>query len=255
MKTKKYGDLNVKICDSTEELGKIAALDFAKNISDELRSKPELGIILATGNSQLPFINALRNISEIDWSKISVFHMDEYIGMPKSHSASFVRWMEEKVVSVFHPKNFFGIHGDASDIEKEVQLYSELLEKFNPSICVMGIGVNGHIAFNDPPADFETKKLVKIIELKDQVCRMQQVNEGHFPSIESVPETAVTLTVHALLKPKKVMVLTPELRKAAAVKEALEGEITPNCPASILRKAEHASLYLDLDSSSNLSNN
>lgn len=170
--------------------------------------------------------------------------------MAKTHSASFVRWMEERVVAELKPKNFFGIQGDAADVSNEVQRYSDLLAKHEPSICVMGIGENGHVAFNDPPADFETKDLVKIIKLDDLACRLQQVNEGHFPSLDSVPESAITLTVHALLKPNKVMVLTPEMRKAKAVKGALEGPITPSCPASILRTAPNAHLYLDLDSSS-----
>jgi len=250
MKTTKYGELKVDICDSASDLGSLAASDFAKNVNEELKKKSEISIILATGNSQLPFINAIRTQPGVDWSKISVFHMDEYIGMAKTHSASFVRWMEERVVAELMPKNFFGIQGDAVDAEAEVQRYSELLAKHEPSICVMGIGENGHVAFNDPPADFETKDLVKIIKLDDLACRLQQVNEGHFASLDAVPESAITLTVHALLKPNKVMVLTPELRKAKAVKNALEGPITPSCPASILRTAPNAHLYLDLDSSS-----
>ncbi|MSW09788.1 MAG: glucosamine-6-phosphate deaminase [Actinobacteria bacterium] len=248
MKELKYGDLAVTILDSNEALGKRAAQDFAVATQNALKNKSEISIILATGNSQLSFVNALYERSDIEWSKISVFHMDEYLGIDDKHSASFFRWMHERIELKLKPKAFYGIRGDVPAAE-EIARYTELLQKNKPSICVMGIGENGHVAFNDPPADFSTKELIKIVELDDMTCRLQQVNEGHFASLEDMPLQALTLTVRALLDPETVLVLTPESRKAQAVKDSLEGPLTPTCPASILKTAPNAHLYLDQDSS------
>jgi len=178
--------------------------------------------------------------------------MDEYIGMDATHPASFYRWMHERIELRLHPKAFFGIRGDVP-VEEEIARYTELIERLKPSICVMGIGENGHVAFNDPPADFSTKEFIKIVELDDMACRLQQVNEGHFASLADMPERALTLTVRALLDPETVLVLTPESRKAKAVKDSLEGPLTELCPASILKTAPNAHLYLDKDSSALLS--
>lgn len=248
MKELKYGELQVMILESNEELGERAARDFAIATQKAIKDKGEISIILATGNSQLSFVNALNGRTDIEWSKISVFHMDEYLGIDATHPASFYRWMHEKIELKFHPKAFFGMRGDVPAAE-EMARYTELLEKHKPSICVMGIGENGHVAFNDPPADFSTKELIKIVELDDIKCRMQQVNEGHFASLADMPLQALTLTVRALLAPETVLVLTPESRKAQAVKDSLEGPLTPACPASILKTSPNAHLYLDQDSS------
>lgn len=252
MKELKYGDLGVTILDSNAELGVKAAQDFAAAAKEALQGKEEIAVILATGNSQLSFVDALYERTDIDWSRIVVLHMDEYLKMDATHPASFYRWMEEKIVAKLHPKEFFGIRGDVP-AEKEIARYSALIERLKPSICVMGIGENGHVAFNDPPADFNTKELIKIVALDDMGCRTQQVNEGHFASLEEMPDHALTLTVRALLQPKTVLVLTPESRKAKAVKEALEGPLTEQCPASILKTAPNAHLYLDPESSALLS--
>jgi glucosamine-6-phosphate deaminase len=244
-----YGELPVTILDSAGELGERAAADFASAVRDALKKKEIIAVILATGNSQLPFIDALRKRTEIDWSRLVVFHMDEYIGMGAEHPSSFYRWMSERVDKILHPKEFFGIHGDATSIEEEITRYSELLEKYQPSITVMGIGENGHLAFNDPRADFETKDWLKIVNLDDLACRTQQVNEGHFASLEEMPERAITVTIYGLLRSESVLVLTPESRKAVAVQKALEGPFTDELPASILKTVSNAHLYLDLDSS------
>lgn len=248
MKELKYGELAVTVLDSNAELGIRAAQDFAAATKVALQNREEIAVILATGNSQLSFVNALYDRKDIDWSRIIVLHMDEYLKMDATHPASFYRWMDERIVAKLHPKEFFGIRGDVP-AKEEIARYSALIERLKPSICVMGIGENGHVAFNDPPADFKTKELIKIVALDDIGCRTQQVNEGHFASLEDMPEHALTLTVHALLQPQTVLVLTPESRKAKAVKDALEGPLTENCPASILKTAPNAHLYLDADSS------
>lgn len=248
MKELTYGALRVYIAPTNAELGVRAAEDFATAVRAALETREEIAVILATGNSQLSFVTALWERDDIDWSRIILLHMDEYIGMSADHPASFYRWMEEKLVQRVHPKVFYGIHGDVP-VEEEIARYTDLIRTLKPSICVMGIGENGHLAFNDPPADFDTKELIKIVNLDDEACRTQQVNEGHFASLADVPDRALTLTVHALLQPETVMVLTPETRKAKAVKEALEGPITEHCPGSILQTAPNARLYLDAESS------
>lgn len=240
-------DLDVTILQTNAELGRRAAAEFASVVRSELAQRPEIAVILATGNSQFSFTEALRDRPDIEWGRITVLHMDEYLGMNAAHPASFRRWMQERVVEPFRPARFEGIQGDAVSVEAELRRYSTLLRELEPAVCVMGIGENGHLAFNDPPADFDTPELIRVIEM-DDVSRRQQVGEGHFPSLAETPTHAISLTIPALLAPRHVLVLTPEARKASAVRRALQGEIGPDCPASILRTQPHAKLFLDRDS-------
>lgn len=242
-----YGHARVAIAPSNEALGERAAAMFAEKVRRHLDGAPDIAVILATGNSQLSFIRRVVEQQDIDWSRIHVLHMDEYLGMSAAHPASFRRWMQEKLLDRVTPRSFEGVAGDHEPIDEEIERYSELLRRLRPSICVMGIGENGHLAFNDPPADFDTDALVKVVEL-DEVCRQQQVKEGHFEDVSQTPTQAVTLTVPALLAADDVMVLVPESRKALAVQAALEGPITPNCPASILRESDRVEILLDPDS-------
>jgi len=244
----RYGELDVLIAPSNEALGAAAAEDFAVTVRSELHVHDEIAVILATGNSQLTFIRAVRERDDIDWSRIIVLHLDEYHGMSDRHSASFRRWMQENLLSYVTPKAFHGLRGDHDPVEEELARYGALVQDLDPVICVIGIGENGHLAFNDPPADFKTRQLVQLVEL-DESCRKQQVGEGHFASLEEAPDCALSLTVHALLRPRTVLVLTPEARKAAAVQTALTGSVTPYCPASILQTVPNARLYLDEQSS------
>jgi glucosamine-6-phosphate deaminase len=241
--------LPITIARDPEELGRAAARRFAEALAKVLAEKGRASVILATGNSQLPFVRALREERGIDWSRVTVFHMDEYLGMSAEHSASFRRWLKENIVDVFSPECFYGIEGDAEPIDAELERYSELLRRHDPDITVMGIGENGHLAFNDPPAQFVTSDLIRVVRL-DHACRMQQVGEGHFASLEETPTEAVSLTIPMLLRPRTVLVLVPERRKAAATARALEGPVTPDCPASFLQEVPHAELYLDSDSAS-----
>lgn len=239
--------MNVDIFESNAALGQAAAADFAKIVKRGVEENGEASVILATGNSQLTFVHALRDRTDIAWDHVDVFHMDEYLGLEKTHSASFRRFLKDHITDLFHPRAIYGIEGDSPDVEGELVRYSDLLSAHKPVVCVMGIGENGHLAFNDPPADFNTEKTIHIVTL-DAICRQQQVGEGHFPSIDDVPKQALSLTIPALLKPPHVMVLVPESRKAVAVRDALQGPITENCPASILRTQTHVRLYLDGDS-------
>jgi len=249
MKTVQYEKKQVTIHDSNDAMGTAAANDLADILIDAIAAHGKASVILATGNSQLSFVTALCQKQDIAWDRVAVFHMDEYLGISSRHPASFRRYFEEKLVPFVHPRVFYGIKGDAPDIEAELTRYAALLAEHQPVACVLGIGENGHLAFNDPPADFDTDKAIQVVTL-DEMCRQQQVGEGHFPTLDDVPEQAITLTVPALLKPAHVLGVVPEARKAAAVKAALEGPVTPDCPASILRTKPHVRLYLDRDSAS-----
>ena len=246
MDSRTYGDLRVTVLDSNEQLGEYAAGVFAAAVRQELAQRDTIAVILATGNSQLSFARAVVRRDDIEWSRVIVLHMDEYLGMSPTHPASFRRWMQENIVEAVHPLRFEGIAADG-DATAEMARYTALLRELKPAITVMGIGENGHLAFNDPPADFTTPELIHVIDM-DEVSRRQQVGEGHFPSLAETPTQAISLTIPALLAPEHVLVLTPEARKAVAVRATLEGPIGPMCPASILRTQPQAQLYLDRDS-------
>ncbi|MGZ4797651.1 MAG: 6-phosphogluconolactonase, partial [Acidimicrobiia bacterium] len=179
------------------------------------------------------------------------FHMDEYVGMPDSHPASFARYMREQIVEIVHPGAFHYVDG-TNEPAAECARYARLLREHPLDLCCLGVGENGHLAFNDPPvADFDDPLTVKVVELDDR-CRRQQVGEGHFPSVDAVPPTAITVTIPALLRARRVMVIVPDARKADAVAAALAGPVTTACPASILLTAPHATVYLDPDSAAGL---
>ncbi|MBN9611549.1 MAG: hypothetical protein BGO26_10455 [Actinobacteria bacterium 69-20] len=247
-----YKDLAVSIYETNEELGEAVAEVFAEAARRELAQRESIAVILATGNSQLSFARAVAARDDIEWSRITVLHMDEYLGMAADHPASFRRWMHENIVDRVHPKSFEGVVGDHVPIDEELRRYSELLRDLDPAVTVMGIGENGHLAFNDPPADFDTTDLVRIVTM-DDVSRRQQVGEGHFASIDDMPRQALSLTIPALLHARTVLVAVPEARKAAAVRAALEGPISPDCPASILQSQPQARVFLDRDSAKELS--
>lgn len=246
---RQYGQLSVRIFDSARALGVQAAKDLTAIIRKSISERGLASVILATGNSQLMFMEELSRQPGIEWDKVSVFHMDEYLGMAEDHPASFRRYIREHLVNIVHPRAFYGICGDAADAEEEMRRYTDLLKQCPPDAVVMGIGENGHLAFNDPPADFGTDKTIQIVNL-DEACRRQQFGEGWFPTLDQVPKQALSLTVPALISPKRLLVVVPEERKAKAVRAALEGPITPDCPASILQQQAHAVLYLDRDSAS-----
>ena len=205
-------------------------------------------VILATGNSQIRFLDKLIALGGVDWSRITLFHMDEYLGITADHKASFRKYMRERVEGRVRPKVFHYLEGDTLEPLEECDRYARLLDAQAIDLCCLGIGENGHIAFNDPPvAKFEDSRTVKIVKL-DVPCRMQQVGEGHFPNLETVPQFAFTLTIPALCHVGKMVCIAPEKRKAKAVRDALKGLIHHACPASILRKQPHATLLLDQDS-------
>jgi glucosamine-6-phosphate deaminase len=204
--------------------------------------------MFATGNSQIAFVDALVGATAgVPWDRVVVFHMDEYVGLGPDHPASFRRWISERIVEPTSPLAAHFIDGLAPPAE-ESERYAELLYRHPLDLCCLGIGENGHLAFNDPPvADFDDTRSVKVVVL-DAACRRQQVDEGHFASDGDVPERAVTVTIPALLAASRVLAVVPEARKAPAVHAALDGPVDPACPASILQRTPHASIYLDADS-------
>jgi glucosamine-6-phosphate deaminase len=252
MSTLTYGALPVHVEPTNRAMGQVAAQQFADLVDTYVQERGDIAVILATGNSQLTFLDALTSMPDVPWSRITVLHMDEYLGMAEDHPASFRRYMSEKLLARVSPKAFHGMRGDAASPEEEIERYTALLRDLEPVICVMGIGENGHLAFNDPPADFETDALVHVVTL-DDACRAQQVGEGYFAGVDDVPAQAITLTVPALVQPSSVLVLAPEARKATAVARALEGPVTPDCPASLITTLTNTVLYLDEDSAAELS--
>ena len=243
-------ELPVRVFDDVESMARAAASDAADAIRAAIAERGAANVMLATGNSQLVFLAALIEHTDVDWSAVTAFHMDEYVNLPPTHSASFQRYMRERVAALIPVKEFHYLTGDTGDAQAEADRYAALLRTHPLDLCCCGIGENGHLAFNDPPvADFDDPVDVKIVALEPASLR-QQVDEGHFAKIEDVPTHAITVTVPALVRARRVLAIVPETRKAVAVRDALRGPISTACPASYLRRQAHATLYLDADSAS-----
>ena len=242
--------LPVEVFASNDAMSEFVAHHVRSILIDAVARQGSAAAILATGNSQIRFLKRLVELGGIDWSRVTLFHMDEYLGVPADHPACFRRYMKERVASLVNPREFHYLAGDADLPLDECDRYTALLKAQPIDLCCMGVGENGHIAFNDPPvARFDDPHWVKLVKL-DDACKMQQVKEGHFPSLEAVPPYALTLTVPALLAAKTILCLAPEKRKAVPVKNMLEGPIATSCPASALRTCAQATLLLDTDSAS-----
>lgn len=250
IKTFNADSLPVRVYASQAELSQDVARITQRYLIDTLAAKGSAAAILATGNSQIKFLEELIRLGGVDWSKITLFHMDEYLGISANHKASFRRYMRERVESRVKPRVFHYLEGDALLPIDECERYTGLLQGQPIDLCCLGVGENGHIAFNDPPvANFSDKRSVNIVSL-DEKCRLQQVGEGHFAGMDAVPQYALTLTIPMLCSAKKMLCIAPEKRKARAIKDALQGPISTACPASILRKQPHCTLFVDTDSTS-----
>lgn len=242
------GSLPVRVYATHDDLAAAAARDAHAFLQQQLQARGEAAAILASAASQVKFLDHLTRMPGLDWSRITLFHMDEYLGIDDQHPASFRRFMRERVETRVRLCRFHYLEGEAQEPIKECDRYTQLLRAQAIDLCCLGIGENGHIAFNDPPvADFSDERTVKLVRL-DEACRRQQVGEGAFPSIAAVPQYAFTLTIPALCAATRVLGVVPEKRKAEAVKAALEGPVQTACPSSILRRQAHAILYLDQDS-------
>jgi glucosamine-6-phosphate deaminase len=233
-------------------LSRAAAGQAAAAIQHAIEQRGHARIIAATGASQLDFLDALTKASEIDWPKVEGFHLDEYIGLPITHPASFRKFLRERLVNKTGIGEFHWIEGDAADPAVVIRDVSRELASAPIDVAFVGIGENGHLAFNDPPADFTTEDPYLIVNL-DLPCRQQQVGEGWFNDISQVPQRAISMSPRQILKAREIVAVVPDRRKAQAVKACLEGEISPMAPASILRKHANTTVYLDKDSASQLS--
>lgn len=247
-KSFKVDNLDVYVFDTRKSMGYYVAKDFANHLRDLQKKQDVVNIIFAAAPSQSDFLSALKEEQGIDYSKINIFHMDEYVGLSITAEQSFAKFVKDNVVSTFEGANFFPLNGTA-DMKEECKRYTDLLRSHPIDIVCLGIGENGHIAFNDPwVADFWDKEDVKIVEL-DDACRTQQVNDGCFKAFDDVPKYAFTLTIPTLLRAKAMFCTVPAATKAKAVKRTLTGIIDEDCPATALRIHKNAKLYLDLDSS------
>jgi glucosamine-6-phosphate deaminase len=247
------GTAQVRIFRSRQALGMAAALRAADLIGNAIDKKARARVMVATGNSQLETVGALVSLEGINWDLVEVFHMDEYVGIADSHPSSFRHWIRTRLEEKVHPYSVNYIAGDAADLDAEIDRYTNLLNAAPLDVAFVGFGENAHIAFNDPHvADFDDPVVLKRVTL-DESCRRQQAGEGHFKDAESVPKEAVTVTCRGLFSAAAWVSCVPELRKAEAVKRALEGPISPACPASLVRRHPNAHVFLDGESASLLS--
>lgn len=249
MNSYKVNKLDVNIYSNRKKMGEAAAKDISKCFKLLLKKKKNINVIFAAAPSQNEVLLALSKDKTIPWGKINAFHMDEYINLDKDAPQGFANFLKKHLFSLV-PFRSVNLLNSMANPRSEIKRYSKLLKDYPVDVVVLGIGENGHIAFNDPPvADFNDKSLVKIVKL-DKICRQQQVNDGCFKSLKDVPTHALTLTVPALFKGKYLFCIVPAITKAKAVYETLNGKIDEHCPASILRKHNNAILYLDDKSSS-----
>lgn len=240
--------LTVKVFPTTEEMGRAAAAEVAAKIIELLGQKEEINMVFAAAPSQEAFLSSLIADSRIDWTRINAFHMDEYVGIDPSAPQSFANFLRERIFDRVPFRSVHCLNGQAPDLDDECRRYADLLQRYPTDIVCLGIGMNGHIAFNDPGvADFNDPKLVKVVAL-DPVCRQQQVDEKCFDRLDMVPAEALTLTIPALLRGRWLFCIVPFTGKAEAVRRTLYGEISERCPASVLRRETDARLYLTAES-------
>lgn len=238
--------LKVKMFSDKPALAAAAAKHAAASIREAIQSRHHARIIAATGTSQLEFLEALTKAPNIDWRCVEMFHLDEYVGMPMSHPASFRKFLLERLIQKVGITNYHFLDGD-SDPSTVIDRVATALAASPIDVAFVGIGENGHLAFNDPPADFENEEPYLIVNL-DEACRRQQVGEGWFASIADVPKRAISMSVRQILKARDIIAVVPDSRKAKAVQACLEGDISPMSPASILRRHPNATIYLDSNS-------
>lgn len=245
--------MNLHIYDTKVEMGLAAATYAARNIIEAIQAHGRANLILATGMSQFEMLESLVKC-DIDWSKVTVFHLDEYVGLPASHPASFRRYLKERFADkVTSLAAFHTVNGETTRPDLECERLAGLLQPLQVDVACIGIGENGHLAFNDPPADFNTLSPYLVVNL-DEACRRQQVGEGWFPSLEMVPRQAISMSIRQIMKSKVIVCTVPDLRKAEAVRKAVEGPVTDLAPASILQEHSCCELFLDTPAASDITN-
>jgi glucosamine-6-phosphate deaminase len=244
--------LSVRVYNSCCELAQEAALLAQNYLQSLIAQQGAASVILATGNSQIQFLEALKGFGGVDWSRVTFFHLDEYLGIDADHPASFRRYLRDRVEKWVNPLQFHYIEGDALEPLAECDRYTKLLRAQAIDLCCLGVGENGHLAFNEPSvADFNDPHSVKLVKL-DKSTRQHQVEGGDFPHLEAVPQYAFTLTIPMICSAKKILCLAPSERKRHAVYKMLQGTISTKYPASVLRTQAQATLFLDIDSAREL---
>lgn len=243
--------MTAKVYADKNSLGRAAAEQAARSLRNALGSRGKARIIAATGASQFEFLEALTRAPGIDWPRVEMFHLDEYIGLPITHPASFRKYLLERLIHKTGITRYHLLNAD-SDPQTVIREVGRELQSEPVDVAFVGIGENGHLAFNDPPADFESQDAYLIVDL-DEPCRRQQVGEGWFASFSEVPKQAISMSVRQILKAKEIIAVVPDARKAQAVGACLEGEISPMVPASILRTHPNTTVYLDPHSAALLS--
>ena len=246
--------MNIKISDNPVELGKVSAAAAVEGILNAIKEKGQANVILATGASQFETLKNLVENTTIDWSNVVMFHLDEYIGLPETAPASFRKYLKERFLNLVSPlKASYLVNGE-TDPEGECKRLNQIITDHPIDVALVGIGENGHLAFNDPPADFDTLSPYIVVDL-DEKCRLQQFNEGWFPSLSEVPKKAISMSIKQICKSKMIICSVPDSRKAEAVKNTLENKVSNNDPASILQTHAHCLFFLDKYSASLLSKN
>jgi len=237
--------MKIKVFKTKHNMGKTAADEAARILIDAIKEKGEATFIVATGASQFEFLENLTSISSINWSKTTMFHLDEYIGLSEIHPASFRKYLRERLINKVHPGKVYLIKGDAKKPESECERLGKIIMRKEIDVAFVGIGENGHLAFNDPPADFDIKKPYLVVNL-DDTCRKQQLGEGWFKSFDDVPKRAISMSINQIMKSKNIICTVPDNRKAQAVKDCFgDQNISPEHPASILKNHERVFLFLD----------
>ena len=243
--------MEIQIFDTKERCGVAAADKAGEVLGKAIAAREHARFVAATGVSQFEFLKTLTGKGSIDWERTTMYHLDEYIGLSEDHPASFRRFLRERLIDSVHPGNVHLIQGDAEDPYAECRRLNALFPREGIDVAFLGIGENGHLAFNDPPADFATEEPYIVVEL-NEACRQQQLGEGWFATLEEVPRRAISMSIQQIMKARTIICTAPDKRKAEAVKQCLEGEISPDHPASILRRHPSVFMYLDRDSASML---
>jgi glucosamine-6-phosphate deaminase len=233
-----------------KSLANAAAARAGKVIRDSIAACGRARIIAATGASQFEFLDALTALPGIDWQRVEMLHLDEYIGLPETHPASFCKYLRERLINKVGIEKYYLLNG-STDPARTIKEVGEKLREAPIDVAFVGVGENGHLAFNDPPADFETQEPYAMVTL-DEPCRRQQLNEGWFPTLDDVPRQAISMTVSQILKAKEILCIIPDARKAQAIKNCFGGKVSPMAPASALQNHPDTTVYLDSDSSSML---
>lgn len=241
--------MKIHVDSTAEQMGNRAAQETARKIRAAVQANGVCRILLSTGASQFEMLDALTKMEDIPWNQVVMFHLDEYVGMPMTHPASFRKYLKERFIDKVHPGAYFFVNGEG-DIQKNIETLTQEIRKAPIDVALVGIGENGHIAFNDPPADFETHEAYIVVNL-DERCKKQQLGEGWFATMADVPNQAISMTVYQIMQSKAILSVVPGLRKAQAIQNTLEApQVTNRIPATKLREHSDWELFLDSDSAS-----